>query len=169
MQQNSGKVARNIASGNKIKNKVFNFVTEYFLVLGYAPVVYFFGLWSNFVLSDYNQCGPKTKTEKVLLSKNNIFRELARFFRCSGFVLPQSVQRPKRKKGIYCHQNQTFKSISVCPHIWQYPPPPPGVCRCSGVLMSFVQYLKIEEENRFSPASAILENEKNLGTWLQET
>ena len=46
MQQNSGKVARNIASGNKIKNDVFNFVTEYFLVLGYAPVVYFFGLWS---------------------------------------------------------------------------------------------------------------------------
>ena len=35
--------------------------------------------------------------------------------------------------------------------------------------MSFVQYLKIAEENRFSPASAILENEKNLGTWLQET
>ena len=46
MRQNSGKVARNIAGGNKIKNKVFNFVTEYFLVLGYAPVVYFFGLWS---------------------------------------------------------------------------------------------------------------------------
>ena len=67
MQQNSGKVARNIASGSKIKNDVFNFVTEYFLVLGYAPVVYFFGLWCNFVFSDYNQGGPKTKTEKVLL------------------------------------------------------------------------------------------------------
>ena len=65
MQQNSGKVARNIAGGNKIKNKVFNFVTEYFLVLGYTPVVYFFGLWSSFVLSDYNQGGPKTKTEKA--------------------------------------------------------------------------------------------------------
>ena len=35
MQQNSGKVARNITSGNKIKNNVFN-----------LPVVYFFGLWS---------------------------------------------------------------------------------------------------------------------------
>jgi len=118
-------------------------------------VVYFFGLRSNFVLSDYNQGGPKTKTEKALLSKSNIFRELAGFFRCSGFVLPQSVQRPKRKKSIYYYHNQTIKSISAC--------------RYSGVLMSFVQYLKIEEENRFSPASDILENEKNLGTWLQET
>ena len=104
----------------------------------------------NFVLSDYNQGGPKTKTEKVLLSKNNIFRELAGFFRCSGFGT-----KTKTKKSIYYYQNQTFKSISAC--------------RYSGVLMSFVQYLKIEEENRFSPASAILENEKNLGTWLQET
>ena len=130
MQQNSRKVARNIAGGNKIKNKVFNFVTEYFLVLGYTPVIYFFGLWSNFVLSDYNQGGPKTKTEKALLSKNNTFNEWAGFFRCSGFVLPQSVQRPKRKKSIYHYQNQTFKSISAC--------------RYSGVLTSFVQYLKIE-------------------------
>ena len=80
----------------------------------------------------------------------------------SGVPVSYFLNRSKdqnEKKSIYHYQNQTFKSISAC--------------RYSGVLTSFVQYLKIEEENRFangfSPASPILENEKNLGTWLQET
>ena len=144
MGQNSGNVARNIASGNKIKN-VVNFVT--FFISGFGPTLYF--------LITIRAVQKQKRKRRYYNLKNNISRELAGFFRCSSFVLPQSVQRPKRQKGIYCHQNQTFKSISVS--------------RCSGVLMSFVQYWKIEEENRFSPAPAILENEKNLGTWLQET